>query len=69
MNTQNFEVSMPIWAKFYTQNENGDWRVFDCEPTVDERKGKWRSDSLVSKYLCTGPRPEDWTNELYEVEK
>lgn len=31
----------PEWANFMARDRDGEWRVFEIEPTVDEQRGIW----------------------------
>ncbi len=63
-----FDLEIPDWANWLAQDKDGEWRVHSREPKP-ERDYFWNSFTFngMSKIICVGPIPADWTLELYEI--
>lgn len=57
------EIELSPWAKYVAQDEDGSWWEY-TEPEPIEDYGEWVRSRIL---LCYGPKPKDWTQELYEV--
>lgn len=65
-------VDMPEWVKWIAVDEDGRCFGYRHKPKLKERYKEWVCSKLWMeinqvKYLYSGPRPKDYTQELYEV--
>lgn len=59
---------IPIGVKYITVDEGGDVFCHYTEPDIISYDGMWVSDEN-DELLCTIERPDNWTRELYAVDR
>lgn len=69
-----FDVEIPKWAKYVSQDEDGLWYVWSHIPILNENGVCWIEDfpNVINFDSCfdelaQGIPPKDYTQELYEV--
>jgi hypothetical protein len=67
------EIEVPEWAQWMAQDADGEWMFYEERPTPtgtyhpeEGVPSHWQSDG-VSVEIAFGPKPRDWTRELWSV--
>ncbi len=62
------DIDVPDWANWMAQDNDGEFVFYEEEPhqMSDRWLNDWASDSRVLPAYY-GPKPKDWTQELYQI--